>query len=113
MLRSTLVSGLTLGAIASCSSAASLSSPAGAKNASTDSTDCRCFPGDACWPSVDEWNGLNETVNGRLIATIPLASACHDDQYAAYDKERCAELQNGWLNPETQYVDTDLTRIHD
>lgn len=105
MLRSTLVSGLAFGAIVLESSAATVSLSAGADIASADSTDCRCFPGDACWPSVDEWNSLNETVNGRLIATIPLAAACHDDQYAAYDQERCSELQNGWLSPETQYVE--------
>ncbi|KAH0129741.1 FAD/FMN-containing isoamyl alcohol oxidase MreA, partial [Aureobasidium melanogenum] len=51
--------------------------------------------------SIDEWNSLNKTVNGRLIATVPLAAACHDDQYAAYDEERCAELRNSWLDPET------------
>lgn len=68
----------------------------------TSNSTCRCYPGDACWPSVDTWSNFNNTVGGRLIATIPLAAACHDDQYAAYDATRCLELQDGWLDPETQ-----------
>lgn len=104
MLHSTLVSGLAVSVIASVTPVASLSLSADIESASANSSDCRCFPGDACWPSIDEWNSLNKTVNGRLIATVPLAAACHDDQYAAYDEERCAELQNSWLNPDTQYV---------
>lgn len=102
MLRSTLISGLAASVIASIAPVASLSLSAEVESASTNGSDCRCFPGDACWPSTDEWNSLNKTVNGRLIATIPLAAACHDDQYVAYDSERCAKLQNNWLNPETQ-----------
>ncbi|KAG9623615.1 FAD/FMN-containing isoamyl alcohol oxidase MreA, partial [Aureobasidium melanogenum] len=101
MLRSILISGLAVSVIASVTSAASVSLSAGIGTASVNDTDCRCFPGDACWPSPDEWNSLNKTVNGRLIATVPLAAACHDDQYAAYDEKRCAELQNSWLDPET------------
>ncbi|KAI5252056.1 FAD binding domain protein [Aureobasidium subglaciale] len=101
MLRSTLASGITIGALASISSAAALAVTANIAAASVNRADCRCFPGDACWPSANEWNSLNQTVNGRLIATIPLAAACHDDQYAAYDEERCSELQNSWLDPET------------
>lgn len=67
-----------------------------------NSTDCRCFPGDACWPSRDEWNTLNNTLEGKLVATIPLAAACHDDQYVAYNNATCAELQHSWTTPETQ-----------
>lgn len=28
---------------------------------------CRCFPGDACWPSLASWNSLNSSVGGRLL----------------------------------------------
>ncbi|KAK3308326.1 uncharacterized protein B0T15DRAFT_490914 [Chaetomium strumarium] len=42
---------------------------------------CRVLPGDTDWPSHAEWARLNETVGGRLIATVPLASACHDPTY--------------------------------
>jgi len=62
-------------------------------------TQCKCFPGDACWPSASAWNTLNETVGGRLIATVPLAQACHDPNY---DSARCQSLRDGWQNPATQ-----------
>jgi hypothetical protein len=60
---------------------------------------CKCFPGDACWPSTSDWNGLNQTVGGRLIATVPLAQACHDPNY---NPVRCQALRDGWTNSTTQ-----------
>jgi hypothetical protein len=60
---------------------------------------CKCFPGDACWPSSGDWDSLNQTVSGRLIATVPLAQACHDPNY---DPVRCEALRDGWQNPATQ-----------
>lgn len=60
---------------------------------------CKCFPGDACWPSETQWNALNITVQGRLIATVPLGSPCHDPDY---DADKCAELQSRWQYSEVQ-----------
>ncbi|KAF6826782.1 FAD-linked oxidoreductase-like protein 7 [Colletotrichum plurivorum] len=57
--------------------------------------DCKCFPGDSCWPSVETWNALNTTVGGNLIATVPLGSPCHDP---TYDAATCASLQKQWQN---------------
>ncbi|XXH05348.1 hypothetical protein Hte_011774 [Hypoxylon texense] len=66
---------------------------------------CRCFPGDACWPSTTEWNEFNRTLGGKLIATNPIASVCHDNHpFAPYDAEACARLQSVWEMPETHYV---------
>lgn len=64
---------------------------------------CRCFPGDACWPSPAEWASFNETLGGRLIATVPLASPCHDDDFGGvsrYDADRCAAIRARWGQPE-------------
>lgn len=61
---------------------------------------CRCFPGDSCWPSPTTWSQLNSSVNGRLIATTPLASVCHDPNY---DEETCANLNEDWIWPQTHY----------
>lgn len=65
----------------------------------TDSS-CRCLPGDACWPSTDSWNTLNTTVGGKLIATVPIGSVCHDPNY---DEAACVALRDSWVLPETQY----------
>ena len=63
--------------------------------------DCRCFPGEECWPSTDVWDQFNQTVGGRLIATVPLASPCHDPNY---DAAVCDKIKDQWTDPELQYV---------
>lgn len=62
---------------------------------------CKCFPGDSCWPSEQEWDTFNATVGGRLIKTIPLGSPCHDPNY---DEALCDELTSQWLSSPFQYV---------
>ncbi|KAH6684560.1 putative isoamyl alcohol oxidase [Halenospora varia] len=61
-------------------------------------TDCHCFPGDSCWPSTAKWKALNTTVGGRLIATVPIGTPCHDP---TYDAAACAALQEAWELPQT------------
>ncbi|KUI64405.1 putative FAD-linked oxidoreductase YvdP [Cytospora mali] len=66
---------------------------------------CRCFPGETCWPSSLEWDALNTTVGGRLIATVPIGSPCHDDfPGVSYDAEECAYIQANWDRPELHDV---------
>ncbi|KAL2204475.1 FAD-binding domain-containing protein [Sarocladium strictum] len=60
--------------------------------------DCRCLPQDACWPSIQEWQDFNATVDGRLVATTPIGSPCHDPHY---DEAACKKLQDEWLLPQT------------
>ena len=74
-------------------------------NEPVNTSNCKCFPGDECWPTAEEWSDFNATVDGRLIATVPLAAACHDNTWGSYDNVTCMTLRNGWLDPETQYVD--------
>jgi hypothetical protein len=62
---------------------------------------CRCFPGDACWPTENDWSQLNKTIDGRLVKTVPLGTPCHAPNYNA---ETCAVLKDAWLLPEEQYV---------
>ncbi|KAI0202859.1 FAD binding domain protein [Astrocystis sublimbata] len=62
---------------------------------------CRCFPGDECWPTPDHWAALNQSVHGALIATVPIASPCHDTfPGVAYDADKCAAIQANWPRPE-------------
>lgn len=65
----------------------------------TSSSSCRTMPGDASWPNSQAWAKLNSTINGRLIATVPLASVCHDPNY---DEAACAALAATWSLPQTQ-----------
>ncbi|KAH7393290.1 hypothetical protein BKA64DRAFT_625385 [Cadophora sp. MPI-SDFR-AT-0126] len=64
---------------------------------SSSSATCLCMPGDPCWPSSSTWNQLNSTVSGRLVATFPLGSPCHDP---LYNETACAALQSGWTDPQ-------------
>ncbi|KAK8122050.1 hypothetical protein PG984_010720 [Apiospora sp. TS-2023a] len=67
----------------------------GALTAAGGGASCKCFPGDACWPLEAAWAALNDTVGGRLVATVPLGSPCHDP---AYDEQACAGLRDQWLD---------------
>jgi hypothetical protein len=68
---------------------------------------CRAIPGDYSWPSLADWNALNKTVGGRLIATIPIGALCHrtyrsqTGDIASYDQQKCQELRDSWFLPET------------
>ena len=64
---------------------------------------CRCFPGDSCWPKPAEWEELNRTLDGKLIATVPIASACHHSTFAEYEPTACKALQSAWFLEETHY----------
>ncbi|KAJ0158908.1 putative FAD-linked oxidoreductase [Colletotrichum tanaceti] len=62
---------------------------------------CRCFPGENCWPTTTKWAAFNQTVGGRLIATVPIGAVCHDSSFGAYDEAKCAALQSSWASSET------------
>ncbi|CAG8903246.1 unnamed protein product [Penicillium egyptiacum] len=38
---------------------------------------CKASPGDSTWPSINEWNSLNQSIHGTLIRTAPAASPCY------------------------------------
>lgn len=72
---------------------------------------CKCFPGEACWPSPVEWDRLNQSVNGRLIATVPIASVCYNNtsffghsRSSTYDAQACEALRGAWDDPKTHYT---------
>ncbi|TGO08753.1 hypothetical protein BTUL_0193g00050 [Botrytis tulipae] len=65
--------------------------------ASSLTSTCRNFPGDAFYPNASEWAVFNATLGGRLIASVPIAAICHQDHY---DKAACDNLQNNWYLPE-------------
>ena len=62
---------------------------------------CKATPGDAAWPSVDVWNALNDTVNGRLIATVQLPSVCHLEPFGTYNEDACTAMKTAWLDDQT------------
>ena len=74
-------------------------------SASYLNTTCRCFPGDPCWPSPAVWNSFNASLDGKLVATVPLAVSCHRefDGTLTYDEAMCTQLQQEWTSPQAHY----------
>ncbi|EPE26888.1 FAD-binding protein [Glarea lozoyensis ATCC 20868] len=71
------------------------------ESSASGASQCRCFPGDACWPSTSTWNTLNNTVGGRLIKTVPIGAVCHDTfPGVSYNAKKCADVQGNWARPE-------------
>ena len=62
-------------------------------NRQSNSIGCKLIPGDPGWPEPQTWAQLNQSVDGRLIATVPIGHVCHDP---TFDQEECTRLQNEW-----------------
>lgn len=82
-------------------SAWALSGLAATASAVTNTSSCYVLPADSDWPSTSSWDTLNSTVGGRLIATVPVGSPCHDP---TYDEAACLLLQTEWTLASTQYA---------
>ncbi|KAK1460253.1 FAD binding domain-containing protein [Colletotrichum melonis] len=86
--------------IATATLAAAPFAAAGLLPKRVENATCRSLPGDASWPATTAWDTLNTTVSGKLIATVPIGSVCHDPNY---DEAACTALQNSWTLPETHF----------
>ncbi|KAK4502692.1 hypothetical protein PRZ48_006118 [Zasmidium cellare] len=53
------------------------------------------MPEDDCWPSVDQWNALNDTIGGRLTKGIPPASVCYPEE-PNYNPQACQTIFENW-----------------
>ncbi|KAK1967738.1 FAD-binding domain-containing protein [Colletotrichum sublineola] len=61
---------------------------------------CKCTPGDLCWPSDKEWGRLNSSVSGRLIRAVPPAAPCYAGPNR--DAAACEAVTRGWTSPDFQ-----------
>ncbi|KAF2033618.1 FAD-binding domain-containing protein [Setomelanomma holmii] len=59
--------------------------------------DCKCVPGDPCWPSKSDFDALNNTLSGNLIQAVPLGSLCYKDQ-PDDDTEACKTVRGSWFS---------------
>ena len=68
------------------------------------SSRCKPIPGDEQWPAEASWGALNETLGGRLIATIPVGSVCHSggDFDGHYNVTECVILRSVWNYAQAQ-----------
>ena len=58
---------------------------------------CKPVPGSADWPTVLDWQALNTSVSGRLIAPIPPGLVCQTNS-SVYSTSACTELFTQWTN---------------
>lgn len=71
---------------------------AGSKGNSTDA--CRYLPGDAGWPTDEDWSKLNSSIGGKLIVGTPLAEACYSPTIDP-NRTSCAKVRDDWVLTET------------
>ncbi|KAM0811389.1 putative Fad-dependent isoamyl alcohol oxidase [Seiridium cardinale] len=62
----------------------------------TSTARCKPIPGDATWPDSSAWATLNDTVNGNLIASVPIPSVCHDAPFNVYNSSACQTVQKDY-----------------
>ncbi|KAF4234652.1 hypothetical protein CNMCM8980_008618 [Aspergillus fumigatiaffinis] len=62
--------------------------------AAPESCRCRCQPHQPCWPSPQEWNALNRSIDGNLVAVQPVAAPCHINP----NSTTCQEVTAQWSN---------------
>jgi hypothetical protein len=55
---------------------------------------CKSTPDDASWPSIHQWNHLNDTLGGRLLHPPPPALQCHST--APGSNDTCADIKSSW-----------------
>jgi len=69
---------------------------------------CKCYPGDTCWPPSKEWQRLNTTVAGNLRVNLPPAAPCYNTfqgplgAVSPYDATKCAEITANFTNEQFQ-----------
>ncbi|KAJ5383686.1 CAZyme family AA7 [Penicillium concentricum] len=59
---------------------------------------CRCQPSESCWPSGQEWNVLNESMDFNLIPLNPIGSVCYEPNLNHHACEEVMHLSkdSGW-----------------
>ncbi|PVH75376.1 FAD binding domain protein [Cadophora sp. DSE1049] len=54
-------------------------------------------PFSSSWPSLSEWNNLNNSIGNSLLSTIPVASACWDDN-PFNSSISCSTVETNWTS---------------
>ena len=62
--------------------------------------DCKCYPGDKCWPLAAKWTALNNAVGGALKEVVPEPAVCYNtfEGKPTYNAAQCAEVTSKFTN---------------
>ncbi|KIH92013.1 FAD binding protein domain-containing protein [Sporothrix brasiliensis 5110] len=87
---------LSLGLL-TAAAAGSLASPHLAR---ANTTTCKCYADQSCWPTDSRWKALNQAVQGRLVNFVPPAAACYPTYGNATtaNADACTAIQANWTN---------------
>lgn len=58
-------------------------------SASVNGSTCKAVPNSPSWPSIAQWNALNVSISGHLLAPLPPAAVC-DTTLSVYDSASCS-----------------------
>jgi len=58
---------------------------------------CKPTPGSPDWPSQSDWQALNDSISGRLIAPVPPGLVCQP-RSSAFNNESCQFVVSQWSN---------------
>jgi hypothetical protein len=53
-----------------------------------------CVPGEACWPSPNQWIAFNQSIKGNLRSTVPFGAPC----YSNSSSEACRRVAKAYGN---------------
>ncbi|KAL8895045.1 MAG: hypothetical protein Q9207_008319, partial [Kuettlingeria erythrocarpa] len=56
---------------------------------------CKALPDTPSWPSQAQWNALNTSISGQLIAPLPPAAVC-DPTLSVFNNASCAAVASQW-----------------
>lgn len=65
---------------------------------------CKPNPGSSGWPVVSDWQALNQTISGRLIAPVPPGLACQTNS-SLYNTAACSNVYQQWGNSSWHAMD--------
>lgn len=73
---------------------------------------CKPVPGSTDWPTITDWQALNTSVSGRLIAPVPPGLVCQNNS-SAHSTAACTELLTQWGNSSFHANDPFTTDYND
>ena len=73
---------------------------------------CKPVPGSVDWPSFSDWQALNTSVSGGLIAPVPPGLVCQTNN-SVQSTAACTELLAQWVNSSFHANDPFTTDYND
>ncbi|KAL8812484.1 MAG: hypothetical protein Q9223_007279 [Gallowayella weberi] len=56
---------------------------------------CKAVPGTPSWPSKAQWDALNTSISGQLLAPLPAAAVC-DASLPVFNNDSCTIIASQW-----------------